>query len=41
MAAPAALLDALVVAVTQQLGPRATTSLQRLHQLKRSYGPML
>ena len=41
MAAPAALLDALVVAATQQLGPRATTSLQRLHQLKRSYGPML
>lgn len=41
MAAPAALLDALVVAVTQQLGSRATTSLQRLHQLKRSYGPML
>ena len=41
MSAPAALLDALVVAVTQQLGPRATASLQRLHQLKRSYGPML
>lgn len=41
MAAPAALLDALVVAVTQQLGSRATASLQRLNQLKRSYGPML
>lgn len=41
MAAPAALLDALVVAVTQQLGSRATASLQRLHELKRSYGPML
>lgn len=41
MAAPAALLDALVVAVTQQLGSRATASLQHLHQLKRSYGPML
>lgn len=41
MAAPTALLDALVVAVTQQLGPRATASLQRLHELKRSYGPML
>lgn len=41
MAAPAALLDALVVAVTQQLGSRATASLQRLNQLKRSYGPLL
>lgn len=41
MAAPTALLDALVVTVTQQLGPRATASLQRLHELKRSYGPML
>lgn len=40
MAAPAALLDALVVAVTQQLGPRGTDALERLHQLKTTYFPL-
>lgn len=41
MAAPAALLDALVVAVTQRLGQRGTDCLQQLHNLKRDYSDRL
>lgn len=37
MAAPAALLDALVVAVTGRLGEEGTQALERLHQAKKKY----
>lgn len=37
MAAPAALLDALVVAVSEELGDRAVQRLSRLHQMKKAY----
>ena len=39
MAAPTALLDALVVAVTGRLGQRGVESLEELHQLKKKYFP--
>ncbi len=39
MAAPAALLDALIVAVTQRLGQRGHEALQSLHALKKKYFP--
>ena len=37
MAAPAALLDALVVAVSEELGDQAVQRLSRLHQMKKAY----
>lgn len=37
MSAPAALLDALAVAVAERLGPKAVDSLTALHRLKKSY----
>lgn len=40
MAAPTALLDLMVLAVTSRLGTRGTDSLERLHQLKTDYFPM-
>lgn len=39
LTAPTALLDALVVAVTDRLGQRGTASLERLHQMKKAYFP--
>ena len=39
MAAPTALLDALVVAVSQQLGSRGNEALENLHQIKKKYFP--
>lgn len=39
MAAPAALLDALVIAVTERLGPKGTDRLQALHRLKKTCFP--
>lgn len=39
MAAPAALLDALVVAVTGELGERGAEQLRSIHQLKKEYFP--
>lgn len=39
MAAPAALLDALVVAVTQRLGRQGAGALEQLHQAKKKYFP--
>lgn len=39
MAAPTAVLDALVLAVTSRLGQRGTESLKRLQQLKTDYFP--
>ena len=41
MAAPAALLDALVVRVTERLGARGTASLQQLRRLKDDYFDIL
>lgn len=40
MAAPTALLDALTVAVTGQLGQQGADTLDRLHQMKSSYFPL-
>lgn len=40
MAAPTALLDLMVLAVTSRLGARGTESLERLHRLKTDYFPM-
>lgn len=37
MAAPAALADALVVAVTERLGSQGVQALERLHQMKKDY----
>lgn len=37
MAAPIALMDGLVVAVMEKLGPQGVEALQRLHQLKKKY----
>ncbi len=37
MAAPAALLDALAVAVAERLGTEGAERLQSLHQLKKAY----
>ena len=34
---PAALLDALVVAVSEELGDQAVQRLSRLHQMKKAY----
>ena len=39
MAAPAALLDALAVAVAERLGTEGTERLQSLHQMKKDYFP--
>ena len=39
MAAPAALLDALAVAVAERLGFEGTNRLQALHQMKKDYFP--
>lgn len=39
MSAPAALLDVLVVAVTERLGTSGTDALEQLHQLKADYFP--
>ena len=39
MAAPAALVDGLLVALTQELGPRGATALERLQKLKKQYYP--
>ena len=39
MAAPTALLDALVVAVSQRLGKQAAERLENLHQIKKKYFP--
>lgn len=39
MAAPVALLDALAVAVAEQLGDESTNRLQSLHQMKKDYFP--
>ena len=41
MAAPAALADALVVAVTERLGSQGVQALERLHQMKKDYGGQL
>lgn len=41
MAAPAALADALVVAVTERLGTQGVQALERLHQMKKDYGGQL
>lgn len=41
MTAPAALLDALVLAVTERLGQRGAASLQLLHRLKSDYFSLL
>ena len=37
MTAPAALMDALVVAVSEKLGDEAVRRLSNLHQLKKAY----
>ena len=37
MAGPMALIDGLVVAVTEQLGQKGVEALQRLHQIKKKY----
>ncbi len=39
MAAPAALVDALVVALSQQMGAESAQRLGRLHAMKRAYAP--
>ena len=39
MAAPAALLDALAVAVAERLGDEGTQRLQSLHRMKKDYFP--
>ena len=39
MAAPAALVDGLLVALTQELGPRGAAALERLQKLKKQYYP--
>ena len=39
MAAPAALLDALAVAVAERLGTEGTERLQSLHRMKKDYFP--
>lgn len=39
MAAPAALVDGLLVALGQALGPRSAAALERLQQLKKQYYP--
>ena len=39
MTAPAALLDALVIAVTRSLGERGVRALKELHRMKKSYFP--
>ena len=39
MAAPAALVDALVIAVTERLGAKGTERLQALHRLKKAVFP--
>ena len=39
MTAPAALVDALVVAVSEKLGDEAVQRLSNLHRLKKAYDP--
>ena len=39
MAAPAALVDALVVALSQQMGAESAQRLGRLHAMKCAYAP--
>ena len=39
LSAPAAMVDALVVAVSDRLGQRGTESLETLHQMKKKYFP--
>ena len=39
MAAPAAMVDALVVAVSEQMGSEAVKSLSDLHKMKKTYAP--
>lgn len=41
MAAPAALVDALVVGVTERLGPDGVEALKTLHRMKKDYGERL
>ncbi len=39
MAAPAALIDGLIVEISRQMGAQSARSLSRLHQLKKKYSP--
>ena len=39
MAAPAALLDALVIGVTRAMGPEGVDALKALHRWKKTYFP--